>query len=147
MTMLLVRILRKITVGANPGMKYLVRPKRKKAIGFEQLADRIQAHSSLTKADAFAAMLQMQDEVLAELMEGNPVNLGKLGKLTPVFSAKAVNTLEEATEKTITRKYLRYTPSEEVRKAVQDIPVERDKSDQIKGLQPSSNNSGGSTNP
>ena len=99
----------------------------------------MQAHSSLTKADAYAAMLQMQDEALAELMEGNPVNLGKLGTLTPMFRAKAVNTLEEANESTITRKYLRYTPSAEVRKAIQDIPVELDKSDQMKGLQPSSN--------
>jgi len=139
MTMLLVRVLRNITVGLAPGMKYLVRPKRKKPIGFEELAKRMQAHSSLTKADAYAAMLQMQDEALAELMEGNPVNLGKLGTLTPMFRAKAVNTLEEANESTITRKYLRYTPSAEVRKAIQDIPVELDKSDQMKGLQPSSN--------
>ena len=139
MTMLLVRVLRNITVGLTPGLKYLVRPKRKKPIGFEELAKRMQAHSSLTKADAYAAMLQMQDEALAELMEGNPVNLGKLGTLTPMFRAKAVNTLEEANESTITRKYLRYTPSAEVRKAIQDIPVELDKSDQMKGLQPSSN--------
>ncbi len=135
--MKIVRVLRKIAVGLTPGMKYLVRPKKRKAIGFEVLAERIQAHSSLTKADAFAAMLQMQDEAFSELMEGNPVNLGKLGTLTPMFRARAVDTLEEATEKTITRKYIRYTPSEEVRKAIQDIPVELDKTDQIKGLQPS----------
>lgn len=134
-----VRVLRKIVVGAMPGMKYLVRPKTKKAIGFEELAKRIQAHSSLTKADAYAAMLQMQDEAFAELMEGNPVDLGKLGKLTPMFRSKAVNTLEEATEKTISRKYIRYTPSAEARKYVQDIPVELDKTDQIKGLHSSTN--------
>lgn len=147
MTMLLVRVWRKIVVGAVPGMKYLVRPKKKKAIGFEELAKRMQAHSSLTKADAYAAMLQMQDEAIAELMEGNPVSLGKLGTLTPMFRAKAVNTLEEANESTITRKYLRYTPSAEVRKLIQDIPVELDKTDQIKGLQPSSNNTEHPTNP
>ncbi len=146
MTMLLVRVWRKIVVGAVPGMKYLVRPKKKKAIGFEELAKRMQAHSSLTKADAYAAMLQMQDEAIAELMEGNPVSLGKLGTLTPMFRAKAVNTLEEANESTITRKYLRYTPSAEVRKLIQDIPVELDKTDQIKGLQPSSNNTEQPTN-
>lgn len=139
MTMLLVRVLRNIVVGLTPGMKYLVRPKKKKPIGFEELAKRMQAHSSLTKADAYAAMLQMQDEALSELMEGNPVNLGKLGTLTPMFRSKAVDSLEEANESTITRKYLRYTPSAEVRKAIQDIPVELDKSDQMKGLQSSSN--------
>ena len=96
MTLPVVRVLRKITVGAIPGMKFLIRPKRRKAIGFEELAKRMQAHSSLTKADAYAAMIQMQDEVLAELMEGNPVSLGKLGTLTPMFRAKAVDTLEEA---------------------------------------------------
>ena len=147
MTLPIVRVLRKITVGAMPGMKFLIRPKRRKAIGFEELAKRMQAHSSLTKADAYAAMIQMQDEVLAELMEGNPVSLGKLGTLTPMFRAKAVDTLEEANENTITRKYLRYTPSVEVRKLIQDIPVELDKTDQIKGLQPSSNNTEQPTNP
>lgn len=147
MTLPIVRVLRKITVGAMPGMKFLIRPKKRKAIGFEELAKRIQAHSSLTKADAYAAMLQMQDEAFAELMEGNPVSLGKLGTLTPMFRAKAVDTLEEATENTITRKYLRYTPSAEARKFIQDIPVELDKTDQIKGLQPSSNNTEQPTNP
>ena len=147
MTLPILRVLRKITVGSLPGMKFLVRPKKRKAIGFDKLAERIQAHSSLTKADAYAAMIQMQDEVLAELMEGNPVSLGKLGTFTPVFSAKAVDTLEEANENTITRKYLRYTPTEEVRKLIQNIPVELDKTDQIKGLQPSSNNAEEPTNP
>lgn len=135
-----VRVLRKIVVGANPGEKYLVRPKKRKTIGFEELAKRIQAHSSLTKADAYAAMLQMQDEILAELMEGNPVSLGKLGTFTPVFSAKAVDTLEEANDKSITRKYLRYTPSVELREGVKNISVELDKTDQIKGLQSSITN-------
>lgn len=142
-----IRVLRKIVVGATPGMKYLIRPKRRKTIGFEELAKRMQAHSSLTKADAYAAMLQMQDEVLAELMEGNPVSLGKLGTLTPVFSAKAVDTLEEATEKTITRKYLRYTPSMELRDGVKNISVELDKTDQIKGLQSSTTAPATPTNP
>ena len=78
-------------------------------------------------------------EIFAELMEGNSVKLGSLGTLTPVFNAKAVSTLEEANEKTITRKFLRFTASEKIRKAIKNIPVELDKTDQIKGLQPSSN--------
>ncbi len=139
MTMLVIRVLRKISVGPNKGMKFLLRPKRRKTIGFEDLANRIQAHCSLTKADAYAAMLQMEEEIFAELMEGNSVKLGSLGTLTPVFNAKAVSTLEEANEKTITRKFLRFTASEKIRKAIKNIPVELDKTDQIKGLQPSSN--------
>lgn len=135
MSMAIVRVLRKITVGLTPGLKYLVRPKRRKTIGFEVLAERIQAHSSLTKADAYAAMLQMQDEAIEELKEGNSVSLGKLGTFTPTFSAKAVDTLEEATETTITRKYLRYTPTKLLREIVKNIPVEFDKTHKIKGLQ------------
>ncbi|MDD4685459.1 MAG: hypothetical protein PHD45_09545 [Bacteroidales bacterium] len=79
--------------------------------------------------------------------KGNPVSLGKLGTLTPVFSAKAVDTLEEATEKTITRKYLRYTPSMELRDGVKNISVELDKTDQIKGLQSSTSTPVAPTNP
>ncbi|MDD3725223.1 MAG: hypothetical protein PHV83_06835, partial [Bacteroidales bacterium] len=70
---------------------------------------------------AFAVMMQMQDEVLAELMEGNPVSLGKLVNLTLVFRARTVNTLEDANEKTITRKYLRNTPSIELRDGVKSF--------------------------
>ncbi len=135
MSIPIVRIIRKIVVGLTPGLKFLVRPKKRKAIGFEVLAERIQAHSSLTKADAFAAMLQMEHEVLEEIKEGNPVNLGKLGTFTPTFSSKAVDTLEEATEKTIIRKFLRYTPTKFMRDIVKNIPVELDKTHKIKGLQ------------
>lgn len=41
MPMLAVRVLRKISVGLNPGMKYLLRPKRKKVIDAKQVAERI----------------------------------------------------------------------------------------------------------
>ena len=68
-------------------------------------------------------------------MEGNPVQLGEIGVISPEFSAKAVNTLEEANVSTITRRFIRLRPKREFAKKMKNIPVEYDNNEDIKGLQ------------
>lgn len=130
-----VRVKRIIQVGANPGQKYLARQIKKKTISFDQIAERVQAHSSMTKADVYASFMQAVEEITEELMEGNPVQLGELGTVYPTFSAKAVDDLEDVDASTISKPKLRFLFSKKLREKMKEVPVELDKSQEIKGLQ------------
>lgn len=135
MPMKFVRVLRKITVGALPGMKFLLRQKKNKVITTKQIAERIAETSAWSKGDVFGLLMQYETVIEWELMEGNPVQLGEIGVISPEFSAKAVDTLEEANASTITRKFIRLRPKREFAKKMKNIPVEYDNNEDIKGLQ------------
>lgn len=135
MSLLFVRVLRKITVGATPGMKYLARIKKKKTIKFDEMSDRIQSRSSVTKGDAYGVLIQFSEIMIEELLEGNPVEIAGVGTISPEFSAKAVDTLDEVTVDTITRRKLGFRPSKKLREKMQSIKIELDPIEDIKGLQ------------
>ena len=135
MPMKFVRVLRKINVGALPGMKFLLRQKKNKTIKTKQIAERIAETSAWSKGDVFGLLMQYETVIAWELMEGNPVELGDIGVLSPEFSAKAVDTLEEANASTITRRFIRLRPKREFAKKMKNIPVEYDNNEDIKGLQ------------
>lgn len=135
MSLFFVRVQRMISVGLTPGLKFLARLRKKKTIGFDEIADRIQARSSMTKGDAYGVLLQTSDIIFEELMEGNPVEIEGIGTLYPVFNAKAVNTLEEVTADTITRRKIAFRPTKKLREKFQSIKVELDPIEEIKGLQ------------
>ena len=135
MPMKFVRVLRKITVGALPGMKFLLRQKKNKTIKTKQIAERIAETSAWSKGDVFGLLMQYETVIEWELMEGNPVQLGEIGVISPEFSAKAVDTLEEANASTITRRFIRLRPKREFAKKMKNIPVEYDNNEDIKGLQ------------
>lgn len=135
MPMKFVRVLRNIVVGATPGMKYLLRQKKNKVITTKQIAERIAETSAWSKGDVFGLLMQYETVIEWELMEGNPVQLGEIGVISPEFSAKAVNTLEEANVSTITRRFIRLRPKREFAMKMKSIPVEYDNNEDIKGLQ------------
>ena len=86
MPMLAVRVLRKISVGLNPGMKYLLRPKRKKVIDSKQVAERIAETSAFSRGDVYGILTQYETILKWELLGGNPVKLGEIGTISPEFS-------------------------------------------------------------
>lgn len=135
MPMLAVRVLRKISLGLNPGMKYLLRPKRKKVIDSKQVAERIAETSAFSRGDVYGILTQYETILKWELLEGNPVKLGEIGTISPEFSAKAVDTLEEANLSTIKRKFIRLRSSLDMRDSFAKMPIEIDSYEDIKGLQ------------
>ena len=130
-----VRVKRLIQVGANPGQKYLARQIKGKTISFDQIAERVQAHSSITKADVYASFMQSLEEVLEELMEGNSVQLAEYGTIYPTFTAKAMEELEDVDASTISSANLRFLFSKMMREKMKAVPILLDKSLEIKGLQ------------
>ena len=130
-----VRVQRTISVGNNPGVKFLARQVKNKTIKFEQIAERVQAHSSITKADVYGSFMQAVEEITHELMEGNPVQLGELGTIYPSFNAKAMPTLDDVDASTISKPKLRFLFSKKLREKMKTVPYVLDRPEEIKGLQ------------
>lgn len=85
-------------------------------IDMKGLAERVSETSSLSRGDIYSVVLQISDIMTMELLEGNQVQFGEIGKFAPKFSAKAMETLEEVDASTITRVYADFSPSVEFRK-------------------------------
>lgn len=116
----IIKVKRRITTGSNPGEKWLARIFHNETVGFEKIAEIISETSTLSAGDILNALRQLETVVTWQLLQGNPVELGDLGKFYFKISAKAVNTLEEVTAETITRKYVRFRPSKRFYKKLRE---------------------------
>ncbi len=106
-----IKVKRKISTGANPGEKWVARIFHNETVGFEKIAEMISETSTLSAGDILNTLKQLETVVIWQILQGNPVELGYLGKFYFKITAKAVDTLEEVTAETITRKYVRFRPS------------------------------------
>jgi predicted histone-like DNA-binding protein len=135
MALRFVKVKRRIVVGATPGIKFLARMVQGNVIDMKGLAERISKTSSLSRGDIYSVLIQLGDAMTMELLEGNQVQVGEIGKFVPKFSAKAVNTLEEVDASTIKRVFADFSPSVEFRKKMDELKVKFEPLGDIKGLQ------------
>lgn len=133
----ILKVKRRISTGTNPGEKWLARIFHNETVGFEEIAEMISETSTLSAGDILNTLRQLETVVTWNLLQGNPVELGDLGKFYFKITAKAVDTLEEVTAETITRKYVRFRPSKRFYKKLRETKTTFVDLD-IKGL-PSSN--------
>ena len=94
-------ILKKISVGTNPGEKYIAVISRNGIMSEEQLIERIAGASSLAENDILSALRALQNVITEETMNGRTVVLNQLGIFTPYLRAKAMDTAEEVDASTI----------------------------------------------
>ena len=130
-----VKVKRRIVVGATPGVKFLARMVPGNVIDMKGLAERISKTSSMSRGDIYSVVFQMEDMMTMELLEGNQVQIGEIGKFVPKFSAKAMDTVEEVDASTITRVYADFSPSLEFRKKMDELKVKIEPLENITGLQ------------
>ena len=94
-------IMKKISVGANPGEKFIAVISRNGVMTEEDLIQRIASASSLAENDILSAIRALQMVITEETMNGTTVQLNQLGNFTPYLSAKAMDTAEEVDASTI----------------------------------------------
>jgi len=135
MALRFVKVKRRITVGATPGVKFLARMVQGNVIDMKGLAERVSKTSSLSRGDIYSVVLEISDIMTMELLEGNQVEFGEIGKFIPKFSAKAMETLEEVDASTITRVYADFSPSVAFRKKMSELKIEFESIEDITGLQ------------
>jgi len=105
------KVSRSITVGYNPGMKYLASLVRNGVLTQERLCDRISAASSLAYNDVLSCIAALQAEIVEATMDGITVELDQLGRFTPYLLAKAMETAEEVDVTTIKRTRVNFKPN------------------------------------
>lgn len=116
-------ICKKIVVGATPGIKYLAKIFRGKAVDLKVIADRISNTSTMSKGDIMGVLQQFEIVLAWYITEGIPIKLDVFGSFTPCIQATACSTLEEVNDGTIKRKYIIYKPSKELKKILNDTKI------------------------
>ena len=107
-----VKVKRNLTVGSNPGERFLARIFRTgNDVTLEQLAENISEASTLSSADILAALKALESQIAKSVLNGQTVRLGYLGSFVPSIEAKAVNTVDEVTADSIMRARCRFVPS------------------------------------
>jgi len=129
-----VKVKRTITVGRNPGEKFQARIKRGQTIDEKDLCDEITESTTLARGEVKLVVEQLQYHIVKHAKNGESVQLKELGIFYPSISAKAVDSVDDVTSETITRKCIRYRQNVEVRKAMDNSHTKLANME-IKGLQ------------
>ena len=113
-----VKVKRNITVGSNPGEKYLARLFRGTDVSIDQIANEISEATTVSYPDVLACLKAMETHILKYILAGQAVKLNLLGSFIPFISAKAMNTADEVTADTIKRAGCRFFPSVNFKQAM-----------------------------
>ena len=123
-----------VSVGSNPGEKFQARIKRSQMIEEKDLCEEITQATTLARGEVRLVIEQLQYHIKKKKKNGESVRLKELGICYPAIAAKAVNTIDEVTPETITRKFLKYRQNVTTRKEMNDTPIKLANM-QIAGLQ------------
>lgn len=110
------RFKRKINNNGVVVEKYMAQMQVETVIGFEEIAEKIEKDSSLTKGDLINSFYQMTSVAEDFLLNGHEVNFGPFGSFYPSMQATACDTPEEVTSKTIKKFHPIFKPSKELKK-------------------------------
>lgn len=117
------KVKRTITLGANPGEKYLAAMAVEGKANTKQVCKQIVSNSTVSAADA-ELLFRALGEIVSENVEmGRGVNLEGLGVFSPNLKTKGEATAEEVTADNIEKVTVNFRPSSELKKAMEDAPV------------------------
>lgn len=102
---------KKVKTSAGEEIKYYPKIVRATTMSTERIAALLEERTTISKAEAYGFLEAFAKGITHYLMESFVVEAEGLGIFTPYISAEAVDTLEEATEKTIKKKGVRYRPT------------------------------------
>ncbi len=117
------RALKNITVGSNPGPKYIAQIQYGQSLTLDKLAIMVAEQSAMTAGDVYSVLMQANTIMMWTLADGRPVDLGEFGKFYPKFKAKAMEEYEEVTADTISNVSVRFRPGKNLRDAMKRAKV------------------------
>ncbi|MCQ2326715.1 MAG: hypothetical protein MJZ71_04055 [Bacteroidales bacterium] len=129
-----VKVKRTITVGDNPGTKYLARLWRNNDISLDTLAKEVSYATTVSYPDVLAVLKAFEIGISNHVMNGSAVKLGMLGAFIPQLNAKAQNTLDDVTADTVKRVSCRFYPGVEFKNILKATPIE-ERDLNVKGIQ------------
>ena len=102
---------KKVKTSAGEEIKYYPKIVRATTMSTERIAALLEERTTISKAEAYGFLEAFAKGITHYLMESFVVEAEGLGIFTPYISAEAVDTLEEANEKSIKKKGVRYRPT------------------------------------
>lgn len=102
---------KKVKTSAGEEIKYYPKIVRATTMTTERIAALLEERTTISKAEAYGFLEAFAKGITHYLMESFVVEAEGLGIFTPYISAEAVDTLEEANEKSIKKKGVRYRPT------------------------------------
>lgn len=123
MSILYEKVKRTVTVGRNPGQKYLAKVYVPSTIDEKQVAQDISDSTSLTYGDCLNAIRSLCEIISRYNRNSIRVRLSDLGTFSPAFHAQVQATLDDVTDDTIKRCYTRFYPSVYLDKSMKSTGV------------------------
>lgn len=117
------KVKRNLTVGQNPGAKYLATLWRGQDVEVSQIASEISEATSLSVVDVEASLCALEMVIKRHVKNGEAVKFPHLGHFIPCISAKAQNSIDNVTANTITKKGVRFYPCVSFRKEMKEVAV------------------------
>lgn len=87
----------------------------------EQVEERIEKRTALSKADVRAAITALSEVVQEELLAGHAVDLGDLGSFKVVSMGKFVKSKAEVTPETLKTPRIKFFPKREMREKARNV--------------------------
>lgn len=106
-----VKVKKNVTVGTNPGEKFLARIWRNNDISLDTIAEEISNASTMNYADVIGCLKALEQHISKYIMNGNAVRLGMLGSFVPAITSKAQESADLVDSTTIRRAKVLFKPS------------------------------------
>lgn len=88
-------------------------------LDIDDLAERISANCTVTRADCLAVLASLQEQIILALQEGSKVHLGDLGSFRLTFRGSGADTAEDYKPSLIKKVNVCFTANVELKEAMQ----------------------------
>lgn len=114
---------KKITVGKNPGEKYVLAMASDSVIDTEELCKYIERNSSISEQDIKILMRALADVISENIEIGRGVTLDELGTFLPNIRSVGSDTVEKVGANNIEKVVVNFRPAARFRKEMENSPV------------------------
>lgn len=118
------KIKKTITLGANPGKKYVAAIAYENTVSKKEVADFIEKDSTIAPADIEILFGALSDAIGENVAIGRGVNMKSLGVFSPNFKSKGEANMDDVSVSNITKVTVNFRPATEFRQDMNKAKVE-----------------------
>ena len=107
--------------------RYFARATDLRRVDLEELAQSIsEGGTTVGRADVYAVLIALTDELARRLPDGQSIHLGDLGYFYPALKSATVATSDEVRASSITEANVRFVPGKRLKNEMKTAKFERD---------------------
>lgn len=128
---------KKLGVGKRKGQTvYYAKAKARTRLSIRMLGERISRATTLSRADVYAVIIALTEEIKHELMLGHTIELGELGSLKVSANGRMMNDPKDVSAATVGTPRVRFYPTMELRRAAGSVSLSVPHQDEEKKAAP-----------